>query len=47
MVSLRAMLNGEGIQTFRIERRKAEDQAYALNLVNKYRLAYGQIKERI
>ncbi len=47
VVSLRAMLNAEKLQTFRIERSEAEDWACAANQVNKYRLTYEQLKERL
>jgi DNA mismatch repair ATPase MutS len=47
VVSLRAMLNEHGIQTFEIRRGEAEDTACAANQVNKYRLAYEQLKERL
>ncbi|MBP5462277.1 MAG: hypothetical protein J6Y20_09150 [Lachnospiraceae bacterium] len=47
VVSLRAMLNEHGIQTFEIRRGEAEDTACAANQVNKYRLTYEQLKERL
>lgn len=47
VVSLRAMLNDCGIQTFEIRRGEAEDTACAINQVNKYRLTYEQLKERL
>ena len=47
VVSLRAMLNEEKLQTFRIERSEAEETACAANQVNKYRLTYEQLKERL
>ena len=47
VVSLRAMLNDRGIQTFEIRRGEAEDSACAANQVNKYRLSYEQLKERL
>ena len=47
VVSLRAMLNDSGIQTFEIRRGEAEDTACAANQVNKYRLTYEQLKERL
>ena len=39
--------NWEKLQTFRIERSEAEDWACAANQVNKYRLTYEQLKERL
>ena len=47
VVSLRAMLNEQRIQTFRICRGEAEDTPCAENVVNKYRLSYEQLKERL
>lgn len=47
IVSMRAMLNDEGIQTFEIRRGAAEDKPCAENQVNKYRLTYEQLKERL
>lgn len=47
VVSLRAMLNDSGYQTFEIRRAEAEDVACAANQVNKYRLTYDQLKERL
>ncbi len=47
VVSLRAMLNDQRIQTFKIERGEAEDTPCAENQVNKYRLTYEQLKERL
>lgn len=47
VVSLRAMLNEERLQSFRIARSEAEESACAANLVNKYRLTYEQLKERL
>ena len=47
VVSLRAMLNEERLQTFRIARSEAEESACAANQVNKYRLTYEQLKERL
>ena len=46
-VSLRATLNDQRIQTFRILRGEAEDTPCAENQVNKYRLTYEQLKERL
>ncbi|MCR5249194.1 MAG: hypothetical protein K6E50_01160 [Lachnospiraceae bacterium] len=47
IVSLRAMLDDRKVQTFRIMRGEADDTACAENLVNKYRLNYEQLKERL
>ena len=47
IVSMRAMLNDKGIQTFEIRRGAAEDTPCAENQVNKYRLTYEQLKERL
>jgi len=47
VVSLRAMLNAERLQTFEIARSEAEESACAANQVNKYRLTYEQLKERL
>lgn len=47
VVSLRAMLNERKIQTFRIMRNEAEESACAVNQVNKYKLTYSQLKERL
>lgn len=47
VVSLRAMLNEQKIQTFRIMRSEAEESACAINQVNKYKLTYSQLKERL
>lgn len=47
IVSLRAMLDDKRIQTFKIRRGEAEDTPSAENLVNKYRLTYEQLKERL
>ena len=47
IVSLRAMLDENRIQTFKIERGAAEDTACAENVVNRYRLTYEQLKERL
>lgn len=47
IVSLRAMLNEQRRQTFRIARSEAEESACAINQVNKYRLTYEQLKERL
>lgn len=47
IVSLRAMLDESGRQSFRIERSAAVESANAVNQVNKYRLTYEQLKERL
>lgn len=47
VVSLRAMLDQNGTQTFEIRRGEAEDIASAANQVKKYRLTYEQLKERL
>lgn len=47
VVSLRAMLNEDRLQTFEIRRSAAEESACAANQVNKYRLTYEQLKERL
>lgn len=47
IVSLRAMLDEDRIQTFQIARSEAEESACAVNQVNKYRLTYEQLKERL
>ena len=47
VVSLRAMLNEQKLQSFLIERSEAEESACAANQVNKYRLTYEQLKERL
>lgn len=46
-VSLQAMLDGQRIQTFEIRRGEAPDIPCAENQVNKYRLNYAQLKERL
>ncbi len=46
-VSLQAMLDGNRVQTFEIRRGEATDVPCADNLVNKYRLTYEQLKERL
>lgn len=46
-VSLQAMLNAQRMPTFEIRRGQAADAACAENLVNKYRLTYEQLKERL
>ena len=47
VVSLQAMLDGERMPTFEIRRGEAAETASALNQVNKYRLTYEQLKERL
>lgn len=47
VVSMRAMLDEQKVQNFKIQRREADDTMCALNQVNKYRLTYEQLKERL
>ncbi len=47
VVSLRATLDEQGIQTHKIIRQEADDVACAINQVNKYQLTYAQLKERL
>ena len=47
LVSLRAMLDGEGRRTFRIERNTEETRADTGSLVGKHGLTYRQLKERL
>lgn len=47
IVSLKAMLNEQMVQNFKIARSEAESIAYAVNQVNKYQLTYDQIKDRL
>ncbi len=47
VVSMRAMLDDNRVQTFKIKRGVAEDIPCAENVVNKYRLTYEQLKERL
>lgn len=47
VVSMRAMLDEQGIQTHKIVRREPDDVACAINQVNKYKLTYAQLKERL
>ena len=47
VVSMRAMLDEQGKQNHKIVRKEAEDIACAINQVNKYRLKYEQLKERL
>ncbi len=46
VVSLRAILDEQQRQTYKIERQEAQELAGTGNLVKKYRLTYEQIKER-
>lgn len=46
VVSLRAMLDENRIQSFQIMRKEADDSACAQNQVNKYQLTYEQLKAR-
>nr|MCR5330510.1 hypothetical protein [Lachnospiraceae bacterium] len=47
IVSLRATLDDNRVQTFKILRGEAEDTPCADNLVNKYGLTYEKLKERL
>ena len=47
VVSLRAMLDENRMQTFEIRRGEAEDTPCAEDLVNKHQLTYTQLKERL
>ncbi len=47
IVSLRAMVDEAGRQTFRIARGEAADSASAVNQVRKYRLTYEALKDRL
>ncbi len=47
VVSMRAMLDENRLQNFKIIRSAADDTACAANQVNKYRLTYEQLKERL
>ncbi len=47
VVSLRALLNAEGIQSFEIERGTAAEHANALGQVKQFGLTYDQLKERL
>ncbi len=47
IVSLRAMLDESGRQNFEIRRSPAVESANASNQVNKYRLTYEQLRERL
>lgn len=47
IVSLCAMLDEKGMQNFQIARSQAGDSASAVNQVNKHRLTYEKLKERL
>lgn len=47
IVSMRAMLDERQKQSFQICRREADESVCAINQVNKYRLNYEQLKERL
>lgn len=47
LVSLRAMLDENGMRTFRIDRSRKDVPADAGSLVGKHGLTYGQLKERL
>ncbi len=47
LVSLRAMLDGQGNRTFRIERSAEDAPVSAGSLVGRHRLTYEQLKERL
>ena len=47
VVSLRATLGEDNIPSFKIVRGEADDSACAESVVNKYRLTYEQLKERL
>ena len=47
IVSLRAMLDAQGVPSFEIRRGSPEDTVCAAGTVGKYRLTYGQLKERL
>ena len=47
VVSLRAMTDENKVQNFKILRHQADDSVCALNQVNKHRLTYEQLKERL
>lgn len=47
VVSMCATLDEHGIQNHKIVRKEAGDVACAINQVNKYRLTYAQLKERL
>ena len=47
VVSLRALLGDDNIPSFKIARGEADDAACAESVVNKYRLTYASLKERL
>ncbi|MCR5684051.1 MAG: hypothetical protein K6G81_01325 [Lachnospiraceae bacterium] len=47
VVSMKAVLDDQKVQTFKVLRGEADDTPSAENLVLKYRLTYGQLKERL
>ncbi len=47
VVSMRAMVDEQNVQNFKILRHEAGDCVCALNQVNKYHLTYEQLKERL
>ncbi|MBQ7943934.1 MAG: hypothetical protein IJ326_07725 [Lachnospiraceae bacterium] len=47
VVSMRAMVDEQKKQNFKICRYEADDSVCAINQVNKYRLTYEQLKERL
>lgn len=47
VVSMMALLNEEGKQSFRVERKPATELSCAIMQVEKHRLSYEQIKERL
>lgn len=47
VVSMRAMLDENQVQNFKILRKEADDSVCAMNQVNKYHLTYEQLKERL
>ena len=47
IVSLRAMLDENNIQSFRILRAPATEDACAINQINKYHLNYAELRERL
>ncbi len=47
VVSMRAMMDEKKVQNFKICRQEADESVCAINQVNKYRLTYEQLKERL
>ena len=47
VVSMRAMVDSDNIQSFKICRSQADDSVCAMNQVNKYRLTYEQLQVRL